>query len=687
MALQSVKKVIGEYSSINNAYNVDTGSEIIEVYHSDLSPELVRHACEYEAMFEEFSGINTVESFSIEEWEEADTSKVNTHGVLRRPDLKRMAKLLREELISHLDRLVDGSFEYVNKLKLYSKKINRWGMRDTGWYGHGFISPKQLFVNTASWEPVVIGLQIKPLSLLADKTWQNISDPHYTEFFQHSERRFTQEGDSYAISLSLLGSITSVLLESDVGYNPIRNNMSFDSWFELCEKTCKKEFGKHFSLNALLSTIKELRKPKTSFDKIRLKEYFNGEGFLASLSQEYFENHVKNDPVLTLHSSEISAFDSEFSALIKGEEEYSVKPLVIIGEPGTGKTRLANLVHDICAPGETLRHAALGEINRELLLSTIFGHKKGAFTGAVTDSPGLIEAAKGGTLFLDELQDISPEIQQALLRVLQCGTYNSLGSTDKKICQTRIVLASNKPLMELLQNGTIREDFYQRVSTYLISLDSVLLMQRNNNIVGLKQIVDTVILTYQKKLPERVAWIQKHINSSHTNEDIKNILKLTEDVMLSVVFDDKCREVISKLPYPHNFRSAEKYGRRLIDKIDSAIEDVIMDFESLDKIVVLKKLQNKLPTVVKSLSEKADDSINNSSSQSIEDILKTVAHIANADPDISRQKMAEQCGYSKSVSTFNRVVITPVRKGELSKPKDISDEDWAVVEKYAKNRR
>jgi Nif-specific regulatory protein len=145
--------------------------------------------------------------------------------------------------------------------------------------------------------------------------------------------------------------------------------------------------------------------------------------------------------------------------------------VLIEGESGTGKELVARAIH-YNGDRKDKPFVALfcGSLPENLLESELFGHKKGAFTGAVTDKRGLFEAADGGTVFLDEVGDLSPQIQTALLRVLQEGEIKRIGETHLREVDVRIISATNKPLRELIRAGEFREDLYYRLNTISIQL-------------------------------------------------------------------------------------------------------------------------------------------------------------------------------------------------------------------------
>ena len=149
----------------------------------------------------------------------------------------------------------------------------------------------------------------------------------------------------------------------------------------------------------------------------------------------------------------------------------SLLPVLIYGESGTGKELVAKVLHaNSDRSEEALVTVNCGAIPDNLLESELFGHKKGAFTGATTDRAGRFEAANGGTIFLDEIGELPLTGQVKLLRVLQSNEIQRVGSDVAIKVDARVVAATNRNLLEMCREGTFREDLYYRLSIIELSI-------------------------------------------------------------------------------------------------------------------------------------------------------------------------------------------------------------------------
>jgi len=149
-------------------------------------------------------------------------------------------------------------------------------------------------------------------------------------------------------------------------------------------------------------------------------------------------------------------------------------PVLINGDSGTGKELFATAIHNASKRASgPLKVVNCGAIPPELIDSTLFGHKKGAFTGATSDQQGVFETANGGTLFLDEFGELPLDAQVRLLRVLQEGTLNRVGDSKPITVDVRIICATNKDLMAMIAEGQFREDLFYRIAVGVINLPPI----------------------------------------------------------------------------------------------------------------------------------------------------------------------------------------------------------------------
>jgi transcriptional regulator with PAS, ATPase and Fis domain len=173
------------------------------------------------------------------------------------------------------------------------------------------------------------------------------------------------------------------------------------------------------------------------------------------------------------------AFNLALSALQRVAP--SMLPALLLGESGTGKELFARAVHEGSgrANGPFVVVDCSG-LTETLFESELFGHEKGAFTGATTRKPGLVETAQGGTLFLDEIGDVPLGMQVKLLRLIESGTYRRVGSIETQHANFRLVAATHKSLEKLMAEGTFRLDLYYRISAFPIHLPA--LRERSDDI-------------------------------------------------------------------------------------------------------------------------------------------------------------------------------------------------------------
>ncbi|MFO7692459.1 MAG: sigma-54 dependent transcriptional regulator [Vicinamibacterales bacterium] len=205
--------------------------------------------------------------------------------------------------------------------------------------------------------------------------------------------------------------------------------------------------------------------------------------------------------------------------------------VLITGETGTGKEMAAKLIHARSArrarPFITVECAALQE---SLLQSELFGHERGAFTGADRAKPGLFEVASGGTMFLDEIGEVSQATQVALLRVLDASTFRHVGGTHEIRVDVRVLTATNRDLAGMVRRGLFREDLYYRLSTISLHLPS--LRERREDIALLaRHFVD--LFSARFGVPRRLSDEALSVLSAHRwPGNVRELLHVVEAAMV-----------------------------------------------------------------------------------------------------------------------------------------------------------
>lgn len=160
-------------------------------------------------------------------------------------------------------------------------------------------------------------------------------------------------------------------------------------------------------------------------------------------------------------------------------------PILLIGETGTGKEVFAQEVHGCSGRRGLLVDVNCGALPREMVESLLFGHRRGAFTGALESARGLIEEADAGTLFLDEVLSLPLEAQAKLLRVLETGEIRAVGETSKRRVNLRVVSAAQPSLQAMVEEGEFRPDLLQRLAGVVIRIPS--LMERGDDVIRLAE--------------------------------------------------------------------------------------------------------------------------------------------------------------------------------------------------------
>lgn len=182
-------------------------------------------------------------------------------------------------------------------------------------------------------------------------------------------------------------------------------------------------------------------------------------------------SYVERGDVIHLPDSELkfSSFEIDSSKVCEASELSSKIisddiPVLLEGETGTGKSRMARVIHQRRKMPGNFVHLNIGAIPQTLVESELFGHTKGAFTGAACDKVGAIKKAHKGTLFLDEIDSLSKEMQIKLLLFLDDHSFSPIGGYQPEKVSTKVIFASGRPLADMVETGRLRKDFFYRVT-------------------------------------------------------------------------------------------------------------------------------------------------------------------------------------------------------------------------------
>lgn len=277
--------------------------------------------------------------------------------------------------------------------------------------------------------------------------------------------------------------------------------------------------------------------------------------------------------------------------------------VLLTGETGTGKELFAQSIHT-ASPRRTKPFVAVNcsAIPRELLESAMFGHKKGSFSGAVSDNKGLFEEANDGTLFLDEIGEMNPDLQAKLLRVLETMTFTRIGDTKLTRVDVRVISATNRNLLQESQTGQFRLDLYYRLSVFQVPIPA--LRERREDIGALATFF---LHLYATKTNKRIrgiepAAVQKLANCSWKG----NIRELKNVIERAVILCDTDQITTDLLPpeirvaQPVHFPATDDTS---IEAVEKAHIQKILTQTSGNKAEAAKLLHIGLTTLYRKLHE------------------------------------------------------------------------------------
>ncbi len=267
---------------------------------------------------------------------------------------------------------------------------------------------------------------------------------------------------------------------------------------------------------------------------------------------DHFRRKIRKEQLQTQIIGSGKAMDSVFNAILKCAEVDS--SVLITGETGVGKEVAARAIHSQShRKDNNFVDVNCGALPKDLLESELFGHVKGAFTGAISDRPGLFREAEGGTLFLDEIGDLDQSLQVKLLRAVQDKQIRPVGDDRSYPADVRIICASNRNLRDVAENGGFRLDLYYRISVIPIHIPP--LRERSEDIIKLseyfvgkylKEKEVTSISPQAKKVLSQYYWPG---NIRELQNAIEHALVMSQDKML---LPESLPDYITENPSPRD---------------------------------------------------------------------------------------------------------------------------------------
>lgn len=257
--------------------------------------------------------------------------------------------------------------------------------------------------------------------------------------------------------------------------------------------------------------------------------------------------------------------------------------VLVLGESGTGKEVVARNIHDLSSRAKgPFVPINCGAIPADLLESELFGHEKGAFTGAISTRKGRFELAEGGTLFLDEIGDMPQPMQVKLLRVLQERTFERIGGSKSIKADVRVIAATHQNLEEMIAAGEFREDLYYRLNVFPIETPS--LRERKEDIPLL---LKELISRFEQQQSGTVRFTDQAIESLQEHPWHGNVRELSNLIERMIIMYGEQVVNVSELPNKYRHIDAEEYQPDYPEELleQDAISDLFSGFDEDDDVV------------------------------------------------------------------------------------------------------
>ena len=343
--------------------------------------------------------------------------------------------------------------------------------------------------------------------------------------------------------------------------------------------------------------------------------------------------------------------------------------VLIVGESGVGKEVIPRVIHD-SSPRRRGKYFAIncGSIPEGTIDSELFGHVKGSFTGAISDSPGYFGAADKGTLFLDEVGELPLATQARLLRVLETGEYIPVGATDVRKTDVRVVAATNVNMQRAISEGRFREDLYYRLNSIPIQMPP--LRERGDDIPLLfrffamqmaeKYKMEKVVLTDgARDMLMKYKWPGNIRQLKNVTEQISILSPqrdITPEVLLEYIPQDiETTQLVSmshKSDSDHSFEGEREILYKILFELRGHVNELTQELNELKKKLntstantpAVAPTQNYLPRVAEDAV--AEEYVEPTNSLNLETIEKQMLIKALERNNGNRKKAAEELGYS-----------------------------------------
>ncbi|MFZ1530191.1 MAG: sigma-54 dependent transcriptional regulator [Ferruginibacter sp.] len=295
------------------------------------------------------------------------------------------------------------------------------------------------------------------------------------------------------------------------------------------------------------------------------------------------------------------------SAAIEAAKKVAMTDATVLltGETGTGKEVFAQAIHNAGNRGkQPFIPVNCSAFSKELLENELFGHKAGAFTGALKDSKGIFEEADGGTVFLDEIGEMPLDLQPKLLRVLETGTFLKVGDSKLTKINVRIIAATNRYLEKEIAAGNFREDLYYRISVFNIALPAL-----RDRVMDLHELA-AYFATYfaQKTNKKKISISKNYLEALKSHSWKGNIRELKNVIERSVILSDREELETDTLPNDFEQKILQSANSKTLSAFDLASAEKIhiqkvLNYTNGNKTEAARLLNIALTTLYRKLDE------------------------------------------------------------------------------------